>query len=418
MNPKALAGVSIGRRWATLLVVRISREGVAVLYQKEQVRLAGDPLHQCLDALLLGLPEDYRKLPISLALSPGDLACSDAWVPPAGTARPSLAQVLPVLCETRCAGEPIENLAMDVIETGSLLQAVAIRIELLTEVRRILKERGTRLKLLTAIPAALAQVFVQEASLSISQAGDEFSIRHEAGNLLWRSRPVDRKLDPEQEPKEVPWQKTRIPLHLAPAFAAAVADPNAIPDALRGAPGTPRSFAYRLRTPLLGFSVAAALFLAALGIRFEGERSHVLEDLTRLQEAEAALWKEHFPDQTFKVGGFLPAIRACLRESGAGADGTRVPSALDLCEEIAKQLPDVESTGMTLDTLDVTSEGARMVATLAQAPGDRMKYAAILEAALNQSDQITARGESEARDMLVQVRLRIDPRAAGAGNRR
>ncbi len=403
-------GIAIGRRWASLLVVEKARSACSILLQREQVRIPGDSAADCLEALLGVLPVEYLRTPVSLALSAGELACSDTWDLPEELTKSAAAKLAAVLCEARCAGETLETLSLDVRQNDRSIVAVALRTDLLVALQRVASARGSRLSRITSLPAALADTFTDETPLVVRFGGEEISIERGEVRTGWRSFPIDCGEERAGEGNGIPWQGTSISSALAPAFAAALADSDRVPDALRGLPGAPGRTLERLRTPLVGLAAAATLFLLALGIHFQSKRAEAERHLVAVRALESDLWKRHWPARAPKEGGLLQAMRAHLRESGAQPGDAVVPSALSLWSEIGKGLPDVETLGMTLESLDLSPEGGKLVATLPVAPGDKLKNAGILEKGLNQSEGILVRGEYEAREKDVQVRLRIDAR--------
>ena len=372
--------------------------------------MPGEPVATCMDALLGTLPVEYRRYPVSLALSAAECACSDTWELPSGLSQRAAAKLSGVLCEARCAGETLETLSLDVRGNGPLIAAVALKTDLLVDLQRAASARGFKLRRITSVPAALADVFSSETSLRVRFPGEEISIQREKNRTQWRSFPHDRDEGTAGPNEEVPWQGTRVPMQLAPAFAAALADSDRVPDALRGLPGAPGRILERLRIPIVGLAAAATLFLLALGIHCQSRRAETERYLMAVRTLESDLWKRHWPARLPKEGGLLLAMRAYLRESGTQPDESSAPSALSLWSEIGKGLPDVESLGMTLESLDLSPEGGKLVATLPVVPGDKLRNAGLLENGLNQSERILVRGEYEAREKDVQVRLRIDAR--------
>jgi hypothetical protein len=398
-------GVAIGRRAARLVVVRGDRRACGVLFEREIARLPATPPSMVLGELLSDIPEPFRKESVAVALSSGDLACDDNWESPDGLRTKDVAAVAPVLLEARSTGESLEHLSLDVRPEGGQLTAVAlVTRELLT-----LRQVG-RLRLVTSIPAAVAETFRKKGTHSLCWAGQRVEVERKEDTLAWRSMPWDRPEEVSAAPLEIGG------LFLGPgtaaAMAVALADPDAVPDALRGAPDAPRSFGERFRIPLRAFSIASALFLAALGFFFRAENVRFGSELAAAEQAERNLALHHFSERTPVRGDLVRMVKDRLRDSGQGALGdVHVPSAFLFWLELVKHLPDVEALGLSLEALDISPEGGRLSAAVAAAPGDALRNAALLEAKLNESPKLTARGDFEARERDVQVRLKMDYRS-------
>lgn len=402
-------GIAIGRRAARLVAVGGDRRVCTLRFDREVARSPGTPPSVVLAELLAELPEAFKKQGIAVALSSGDLACDDVWKAPEGLRARDVAAVAPVLLEARATGETLEQLAIDVRLGAGELAAVALGTKELLELGLKARDRGVRLSLVTSLTAAIADVFAREGNAAIGWAGQRVEVERKDGKLAWRSVPLDGAEESALATLAI------AGLALAPgqaaALAVALADPEVVPDALRGAPDAPRTFGERFRIPLRALGAAAALFLAALGLFFRAEGNRFQAELAVAEQAERSLWKRQFPDRPPVRGEFLRTAKERLRDSGQALGDAATPSAFHFFMDLGKHLPDAEALGLTLETLDVSPEGGRMSAAVASVPGDVLRNAALLEAKVNESSKMTARGDYEARERDVQVRLKMDYRS-------
>jgi len=407
---KVRVGVAIGRRAARLVVARGDRGACVVLFEREIARLPGAPPSLVLEELLSNVPEPFRKESLAVALSSGDLACDDVWEAPQGLRTKDVAAVAPVLLEARSTGESLEHLSVDVWAGAGQLASVALATRELLELREKAGVHGGRLRLVTSIPAAISETYRKQGSHSLCWAGQRVEVERKENKLAWRSIPCDRAEEASAAPFEI--GGLSLDPGTAAAVAVALADLGAVPDALRGAPDAPRSFGERFRIPLRAFSIASALFMAALGFFFRAENARFGFELAAAEQAERNHTLRQFPDRTPVRGDLVRMVKDRLRDSGQGVPGDApVPSAFLFWLELGKHLPDVEALGLSLESLDISPEGGRLSAAVATSPGDALRNAALLEAKLNESAKISARGDFEARERDVQVRLKMDYRS-------
>lgn len=394
-------GVAIARRAGAVAVVDVRRGrpfGAPILTAEQERRgSCGEILRE----LLQKVPGSSRKAPLAVALSDGDFACAET-VPAGPSIRPrDLVRIAPSIAEAECAGETLEELAVDAAVLGKTLLAAALRRETLAEIRRVAAEAGVHLELVTAVPVALAAMLADGKSLELSWGGERTEAKREAGAVSWRSHPMDSG---DQDAGGG-----------APAaVAAAACDPESVPNLLRGAPDAPRSFGGRFRRPLLGLAGTSALLVLALGLEFRATRARVEMEKARASVLERELWAKYLPSEKERPGQLLWTVRERLRAAGAGGGGPAYPSAFLFWHEIARRIPEADELGMTLETLDLSPEGGRLSAVVSAVPGDPLRNAALLEAKLGQSQVMTARGDYEARAKDVQVRLRMDYRPGRA----
>jgi hypothetical protein len=400
------------------MVLAIRRNGAEpkILLHHEIPRPEGRSASNLLTELLAALSPDFRKAPLSVALSSAEFACADAWQPPEPLARSGLMSVAAPLCEAKCAGETLEELSLDVVPAGRGLEAVALPNDVLRDLRRAAESSGMALGLVTSLPSVLAHAFPREEFVRLQFAGDQIEVRKDDGRISWRSFPVDLA---ERAAPSAPlkWGTAEISPDEAPACAAAVVDPDIVPNALRGAPDAPRSFLAKFRGPVLRLAGAAAAMLLALGLWLDVKARAAERDLSALAEIERGFWKDLLPGQSPRDGELLRTIRDRVREAGDLQGQRDWPSALSFWAEIGRHMPDAEALGMTLESLDLSPEGGRLTATVTAHAGDDLRNAALVEAKLNASPRMTARGDFERRDKEVQLRLRMDFRGNPGGAR-
>jgi hypothetical protein len=385
-------GLAIGRRSSMIVAVQDGR----IVYEREGEK-PGD--------LLSGLPASLKVRPITVGLHSGLAASDDAWPAPSGFKTRELSEVVPVLLEARAAGETLEGLSVDArLEAGSVM-SLGVPTEALRALLAEARACGLRIGSVTSLAAALAQVYSGQGGLSLVWAGMRIEV---ASRASWESSPLDRPMTPEEESARVgdlsPAQKA--------GFAVATADVEALPNALRGLPEAPRALGQVFYRPLVGLGLAASLLLLALGtlVRAHAERARL--ELEAADALEAGLLSKHFPGRPAVRGELSKSVREKVRETGqTSQDAGAFPSAFRFFREIGKYLPEVEPLGLALETIDVTPEGGRLVATVEAPPKEPLKNAALLEGRLNDSPLLIARGDFESREKDVQVRLKLDYRS-------
>jgi hypothetical protein len=334
-----------------------------------------------------------------VALSLADLACGDAWDLPDAMRGKAAARVLESIGEARCASETLETLVVDAKHSDRRIQSVAMDRAQFQTLLDVLA--GYSPALVTAAPLALAEVF---DPASFTCGGEAFSIADEPSGRSARAFPSD---SPDTT-GALNWNGASIPFEDAVAFAAAVCDPEQVPNLLNTQARYRKTFARRFRDPLVSVAAAAALCLGALGVRFHRDVVREREELAAARRAELELWARYLPSQEPREGRLLRSLRERLDDLGESAGAAEFPSALAFWGEIGKQMPDPEALGLTLESLDLAPDGGRISARLPAAKDDPLKNASQLEAKFNQSSKMTARGDYEVRDGQVQVRLRMD----------
>jgi hypothetical protein len=392
-------GIAVCRRAASGVVLEPSGNGWKVGSQWRVVRGAGETLGQVLGRLLQEGPASVRITPPAIALSPADLACADGWDAPATVKAAPFARLAPALCEARCAGEGLEDLDLDVIEMQGSLQAVAIRKALLAEIVTTCAAAGRPPRLVSSVPAVLAQLFKE---VDLSFGGERFQIRTREGKPEWRAFPVEAS----DSQGTLRIGALDVPEALAAAVAVALCDPEAVPNGL----SAHRPAFRKLRAPLLNLTAAALLLLGALGVRFHVEAERDRAQLENCERTERELWGRFLPDQEARSGGILRGIHDRLGDLGEASGEDDFPSALAFWGEIARLMPDPEPLGMTLESLDLAPDGGRLSARIPAIPGDPLKNATRLEGQLQASKKMATRGDYEVRDGQVHVRLRMDYR--------
>jgi hypothetical protein len=359
-----------------------------------------------LEELLVEFPETFKKAGLALALSSGDCACDDIWMAPEGVRVGDLATVAPVLLEARATGETLEQLAIDVRLSDGVLQVIALQSKELLALRDVALAHGLKLRLLTTLPAAIADVFASEGRMSIRWAGQQVEVERREGGTGWRSIPVDVEIGAPESALTI--GGLVLGTGQASATAAAFADPDAVPDALRGAPDCPKSFGERFRKPLATLAGALAVVLVSGGLFFRAQEQKFDAELVAARRVEADLWAKLFPDKKRVPGDLFRMARERLRESGNLPGASGHPSAFAHFVDLARHLPEAEGIGLSLESLDLSPEGGRMSAAVAAVQGDALRNAAILEAKISESSRIAARGDFEARQSDIQVRIKMD----------
>jgi len=390
-------GLSLGRRTATLVVVETVSRTSRIVQHSTIPRNPGDTPESIVSLLLKQVGPEHQKSPLTILLSPGDAACSDSWIEERPHSRAALERLGPALSEARSAGESVEELAVHLIGVGRSVRSIAVRRELLGTITRA--AQGWILSAVSSIPAALAAVF---PGSSLTVGGERFEI----GTDSWRAFPVDQA----DEEGVLRWREVDVPLALAAAFSGAIADPDLLPNALLGTSLGRPSFLRRFAQPLVGIGAAAALCLAALGVRCHREAERVRAELRVLRGAERELWTRTLPLELPREGGLFAAMKKRLVEIGEAPGAAGPPSALSFWAEIARQMPDADAAGVTLESLDLAADGGRLSARLPAGKEDPLEHASHLEGMLNRSDRVKVRGDYEVREGQVHVRLRMDYR--------
>lgn len=394
----ATIGIAVHRKAARLAVLERRGRTFALVLERRWDRAAVGTLPELLRAVLSEVPASLKKARVALALSPGDLACADRWIPLEGIQSANLARIGPAMCEARCAGETVETLAVDLVPAGQAVQAVALSRESLEAI--VHAASGFPLALVTSIPSVLSSFF---PDLSLTCEGEAFEIRSGA----WRARPVDSV---EETSGNLTVGSLEVPAVLAPAVAVALIDPDEVPNALRATPAGRPTFVRRHRDALLGIAAAAALCLASLGVRFHQELRSERAGIESARRAELELWRRFLPSDEPRPGKLLRIMSDRLRGLGEGSGSDPTPSALGFWSEIAAHFPDPDALGLTLDALDLASDGGRLLARVPAAVEDPLKNASQLEGHLARSRKLRLRGDYEVREGEVQIRLRLDYR--------
>jgi hypothetical protein len=341
-------GVAIHRRSACLVGTEAHGRRFSLAFERQETRSPGVSAAESLASLLKSVPAEYLNAPLKVALSAADLACADAWLPPAGIRESSLSKLGPALVEIRCLGEAHETLALDIAPREGAIEAVALSR---ADLGAILKAaEGFNLVLLTSLPSVLSLAC---GTVAYTQGGERIECSRRDGRVSWRSFPVDGP----DESGMLSCQGIEVPLSQAAALASAVADLDQIPNVLSATPEAKRSWIRRLRDPIVNVAAALALCLGATGFHFHREIQREGIQLEGIRIAEKDLWRRCLPAQEPRQGAFFRAVSERLAEAGDASDGVRSPSALAFWEEIGKQFPDANALGLTLESLDLAPDG-------------------------------------------------------------
>ncbi|MBI3828864.1 MAG: hypothetical protein HY291_05075 [Planctomycetes bacterium] len=440
-------GMAIGRREITLAGVEGDGKGRRLALQTRRVRAPGATLAASIKALLAGLDPGWQRCEVRIALSPSDLACADVFEVPFRT-ETQVQAVAGSLAEGRSTGESAENLAVDALllestPDGSRVELTALPIDTLEALRAAVREalpQGS-LTLVTALPAVLARAFVphQVPFVMAFQAGGEGFILAGRDRELASVRAFPLENGHPLSPAKLQAVASglgaaNVSIHdlgaadeidlkcgvrAEPAFACAAAvtalNVAALTNVLRGAPDAPRSIGSKLERPLLLLAGAAALLLFAAGLVFHVKARRAESALERTAEQERKLWNEYLPGQPYRADGLAAALKRVLNEQQRTAEANRGASALAIWGELGKALPDPDTVGLVLDSMQLDTAGGRFTAKVDAKPGDPLANAALLEHALNSSERLSARGEFETRDNAVTVRMRLDYRTPRQG---
>lgn len=334
-----------------------------------------------------------------MALSPALLASSDSWKRPLGLPGKQVQRAAPALIEERCAGHASDELTLEVRLARHSLYALALRRALLDEIRAAAGEISFRL--ITSIPAAVAQVF---GECAFTSGGERIEIYLEEGDLRWRCYPVD---GPDSQ-GGLRWRGQEIEYAFVPAVAAAACDPDKVPNLARQLPGAGRSLLSRLRDPIVNTAAAAALLLGALGFHFHREAEREMSALLAARGAAQEVAARLLPGQAVAQGSLLGDLGKRLAEVGGGSAEPGPPSALAFWREIGLHYPDPDTLGLSLESLDLSPEGGRLSARVPAAKDDPLKNASQVEGQLSRSKKLRTRGDYTVRENQVQVRLRMD----------
>jgi hypothetical protein len=293
-----IVGVSIGRRAASRVILRPDGSFQANLVPQ------GDTPAETLRHALDGVDP---AAPLGLALSPAFLAAAGTWNRGPALRNPKAA---PAFVEGACGGESLDDLALDVRLDERTLEAVAVRKDDLDALRTAAGPRPFRL--LTSIPSVVAAVF---GDVAFAAGGDRVEIRERR----LRCRPCDGADDALE-------LRPGLPVAHAAAYAAAVADADAVPDLVRAFPDARGALLRRLRDPILNVLAAAALLCGALGVWFHRRAAREALDLQAARQGLSELSTRLLPDRPAGDPGLLRALNFRLND---GANETSAKSDSD-----------------------------------------------------------------------------------------
>src|SRR5207249_15267 len=101
-------------------------------------------------------------------------------------------------------------------------------------------------------------------------------------------------------------------------------------------------------------------------------------------------------------------MKRAIAEQSKTSDANNSPSALGLWSEVGSVLPNADTIGLSLESIQFNSDGGRITGKVNAAAGDPLAHAAALENALNNASHLVARGEFENKGAEIVVRMRLD----------
>jgi hypothetical protein len=415
--PRATIGLSVGRYESIVAVVDGAGENARIAFCRAIRRQTQQTIPAAITELLKSIPAEFRSCTISMALSPALIACSDRFESALRSQR-QIDEIKGSLAEARCAGEVAEDLAVDALQcirtdAGSVIEIIAVSLSLLKDVRNAIFTAlpNAHLVLVTSMPAAISQAVRLKEGQSeetVSLAGEQVVLsRMSDGVQQWRSFPI-QLTDQVLGSKFTFTGIGAIESYVAPAVAAALCDVEQTANALRDADGIGITTSQRLRGQAVRLFGAAAVLLFAIGLMFHRQAQELQQEITDARDAERKAWTQYLPKERFQPGKLNQRLKERLAEDSKARDANSTPSALSLWAEMAAVLPNADSMGMTLDTLQLGQEEARMQARVNAPANDPLQHATQLEQALNRSEQLAARGEFENKGSEVLVRMRVD----------
>ena len=353
-------------------------------------------------------------------------------------------RVVGSLTEGRCAGENAEDLAIDYrlianTENGSVLETVALLHASLDSIRQAVTASvpAARLRAVTSIPSAIASgLTLQGQSGFVYIVGGE-AIMLKADATCWRSLPhassagavealTASALKLFSDGTTIQILQVGSPVELAEgtkvdtAFVAAAAVALAKSEAtnlLRGAQDAPRNWSARLRGPLMLAATTAAVLFLSLGFYFEQQRKTAAQEVAACSASEEKLWGSVLPGEKYQKGELLTRMKKILLRHNREQDANKSPSALSFWGEIASVLPNADKIGMSVDTVQLSSDSGRLSGRVDRGESDPLSNAAQLEKAMNSSQSLTARGEFETKEKEIVVRLNLAYKPAGMGGK-
>lgn len=412
-------------------IVAAGMNGGAPCVVLRSVRAAGTSVSDALQSMLTALTTEWQTADVRLVLSAGDVACADCFDVPFKSER-EIEDTAASLAEGRCAGESAEELAIAIRQAirrkdGSCVHVLALKQTQLKEFREVFAKGLPRAKL-TVITSALPLL-----GSMLSQDGVHVLDARAGGEVLsvlvkdraaqqWGSQPSREAPDAAQIAKrfgdvgtletfaaEVSLKEGgKAPADLAVAYAALLCEPGDVLNALTIAPDAKTASSGRLRWAWMRTAIAAMLLFGAAGFYFDTVAAHSAQALSEVEKKERELWTQRFPGKEYLPGGLHASMNKLLADHNKGQGANQFPSALGFWGEVASHMPNVEQVGLSIESMQLSHDGGRLVGRVDKANDDVLKNASILEAHLNQSKKIQTRGEYETRQNDIVVRLRMD----------
>lgn len=425
MSTSVRAGISIGRKELALAVLKRTGQSSVLVFQHRVLRKDKRCIGELAD-LLKAIPSDMAVSELAVALSPAELACADCFGVSYRT-EGQLDAVKASLAESRSCGETAEELCADLFQisaskTESIVELAAIQRGVLQAIRAALKEAASiPLVLVTTLPSALAHgLKLPDGEHTLAFLG-ETAVLHIRGGLPcgWQVFPAKTSGSDSgsaQNSGNAVELKggLRVVLSLASAAAAASVDPGQMVNLLRDVEDAPKSLSAKLRRPLLQALGAAALLCFAAGLYFNKRAAICADGLERCAELERKLAESYLPGRNSGNASIKERVTQTRASYTRNRELNRAPSALSFWSEIGARIPSADKIGLSLESLQLSSDTGRLVARVDTTPADPLANASLLERALNSSEELAARGEFESKNNEVIVRLRLDYQPLGA----
>lgn len=415
-------------------VVAAGSSGGAPCVVLRVARPTGTSACAALQGILSSLSAEWHAADVRLVLSAGDVACADCFEVPFKT-ESEIEDTAASLAEGRCAGESAEELAIAIRQAvrrkdGSCVHALALKQAQLKELRDVFSQAlpSARLTLISSALPLLSSMLTQDGFyvLDARAAGEVLSVLMKDGVAQqWASCPrghsevgvnadvVAQSFGNSEKLETFAGEislkaNLKAPPEFAVAYAALECEPAQVLNILAIAPDAQKASTGRLRGAWMRTAVAAMLLFGAAGFYFDTVASRAAQALEIVDAKERELWKQRFPSKQYLPGALHASMTKMLADHTKGEGANQFPSALGFWGEMVAHMPNPEQVGLSIESLQLSHDGGRLVGHVDKASDDVLKNASMLEAHLNTSKLMQTRGEYETRDKDIVVRLRMD----------